>query len=293
MVRLKTKKNSRFWPKKLFFLFFLILFFLASIFLFKQFKSSFFALLGKANFAIVGESQVMVFSYQGKESNLILLTSANKIPVPRGFGEYELGKVYPLGELENKGGRLLVETLQHSLNLPVMGYFYSPDLTFDNFTKVNDFNQLVLKAMSRKVKTDLKTRALVVIYFQTKKLSNNFFQKKPFDPEKADQLFKDEQIRQEAISIEILNATPNQGLAQKAATLWENLGGRVVRVSDYPQNLVKSKLIVRGKTKDSYSYKILRTFFKAEEEPNFDETNRAEISLILGEDYWKIMAEKW
>jgi hypothetical protein len=131
------------------------------------------------------------------------------------------------------------------------------------------------------------------LFFQIRKQSPLSFQKTKFQPEKSTQLFRDELIRQEAFAVEILNATQQSGLAQKAAVFWENLGGRVIRVGDYKESLDRTKLIVNGEVAKSYSFKVLKFFFNPDCLLVEENVSRVDMSLVLGEDYWKIMAEKW
>lgn len=258
----------------------------------KQVKNSPLWYFKKINLALIGEESVSIFSLEGSDSRLLEFSFQEKADLPRGFGEYELGKVYRLGELEKRGGQLTLETFQNSLNIPVMGYFYQDGLNTENFTSPAYFKKIVNQSIKKRVKTNLRLADLLILYFRGKKLSPVLFKKYQYKDGPGD-FFKDEQIRREALAVEILNGTQHQGLAQKAAVFWENLGGRVIRVADYNEQLTKSLLVVRGGSNKSYSYKIIKKFFK----PDYRELNegesRADMTLILGEDYWKTMTEKW
>lgn len=258
----------------------------------KIIKSSPFWYFGRINLALLGKESVLIFSFEGSGARLITFSPQEKVDLPRGFGIYELGKIYRLGELEKRGGQLSLETFQNSLNFPVMGYFYQDDLKLENYTFPLGFKKIVGQSIKKKIKTSLCLTDLLILYFRTKKISPSLFEKFEYKDGTGD-FFKDEQVRREALAVEILNGTQHQGLAQKAAELWENLGGRVIRVADHNEQLSKSLLIARGGSNKSYSYKIIKNFFK----PNLRELNgeesRADMSLILGEDYWKTMTEKW
>jgi len=52
-------------------------------------------------------------------------------------------------------------------------------------------------------------------------------------------------------------------------------------------------LIARGESNKSYSYEIMKHFFKPDCRDLNGEENRADMTLILGDDYWKNMTEKW
>lgn len=258
----------------------------------KQVKNSSLWYFKKINLVLIGEESVSIFSLEGNDSRLMEFSFQEKVDLPRGFGEYELGKVYRLGELEKRGGQLTLETFQNSLNIPVMGYFYQDGFNAKNFTSPASFKKIVNQSIKKRVKTNLHLIDLLVLYFRGKKLSPVLFKKYQYNPG-PDDFFKDEQIRREALAVEILNGTQHPGLAQKAAVFWENLGGRVIRVADYNEQLTKNLLVVKGGSNKSYSYKIIKNFFKPDCRELSEEENRADMTLILGEDYWKTMMEKW
>ncbi|PIV01681.1 hypothetical protein COS55_01485 [Candidatus Shapirobacteria bacterium CG03_land_8_20_14_0_80_40_19] len=267
-------------------------FFFAGLRYGKIIKNSPFWYFGRINFALLGNQSVSIFSLEGNEARLLEFSPQEKIDLPRGFGEYELRKIYQLGELEKRGGQLSLETFQNSLNFPVVGYFYQDDLKFGNYTLLSDFKKIIGRSIRKKIKTNLNLTDLLILYFRTKRISPLLFKKFEYRSE-MDDFFKDEQIRREALAVEILNGTQHQGLAQKAAELWENLGGRIIRVADHSEQLSQSLLIARGESNKSYSYEIMKHFFKPDCRDLNGEENRADMTLILGDDYWKNMTEKW
>lgn len=258
----------------------------------KTIKNSPFWYLGRINFALLGNQSVLIFSFEGREARLLKFSPQEKINLPRGFGEYELGKIYLLGELEKRGGQLALEAFQNSLNFPVTGFFYQDDLKMENYDFPLGFKKIVGQAIRKKIKTNFCLADLLLLYFRTKKISPLLYKVFEYKDGVGD-FFKDEQVRREALAVEILNGTSHQGLAQKAADLWENLGGRVIRVADYNDQLAKSLLIIKGQANKSYSYKIIENFFKPDIRELPGEENRIDMTLILGEDYWKKTAEKW
>jgi len=258
----------------------------------KSIKNSPFWYFKRVNFILLGDKSASVFSFEGSESKLMEFPFQEKIDLPRGFGQYELGKIYQLGELEKRGGQLFLETFQKSLNLPVLGYFYQDEFGTENYRLPRGFQKIINQSMKKKVKTNFKLSDLFILYFRTRKISPLSFKKEDYQNGIND-FFKDEKIREEALAVEILNGTSHQGLAQKGAELWENLGGRVIRVADYSEKLPKSLLITKGESNKSYSYKIMKYFFNSDDRDLKGEEDRADMTLILGEDYWKNMVEKW
>ncbi len=103
------------------FLIFVVSFF---IFLNLSLRKSDFFWLSRLNFVYANAEEVLIISMEGKKGKVVSLSSKEKLSVSRGLGEYELGKVYALGELEEKGGELLEETVQQNKNAAIFGYFY-------------------------------------------------------------------------------------------------------------------------------------------------------------------------
>lgn len=260
---------------------------------FRQVKNSPIWYLGKINLVLVGEKSISVFSLEGKDSRLTKLPFPKKIVLPRGFGEYELGKIYRLGELEKRGGQLILETFRSSLNIPVAGYLYQDTFSASNFNSPANFIGMVSLAVKKKIKTNLSLVELLTLYFRGKRLSLSLFKESEYKEDGLSEIFKDKQVRQEALAVEILNGTQHPMLAQKAGTFWENLGGWVIRVGDYDKQLASSLLITRGELRECYSSKVLINFFKPELVWMDENESRADMTLILGEDYWKSVAEKW
>lgn len=249
--------------------------------------------LGKINLVLAGKESISIFSLEGKDSRLTKLPFQKKVVLPRGFGEYELGKVYRLGELEKRGGQLILETFRSSLNLPVVGYLYQDTFSASDFNSPADFIRMVSLAVKKKVKTNLSLVELLTLYFRGKRLSLALFKEGEYKEDGLSEIFKDKSVRQEALAVEILNGTQHPMLAQKAGIFWENLGGWVIRVGDYDKQLTNSLLIIRGELRECYSGKVLMNFFKPELVQMDESESRADMTLILGEDYWKSMAEKW
>jgi hypothetical protein len=112
-------------------------------------------------------------------------------------------------------------------------------------------------------------------------------------------LIEDGQISQEGVSIAIYNSTDHPGLAEKASRMITNMGGRVVLTSVTEPSLEKSVIIGAP----NYTYTRLEQVFAPnclkkgckstvkklleENETLKASSERAQITIILGEDYFK------
>ena len=84
---------------------------------------------GRLNFVLASEP-VLVISLSPREKALtvVQIPENTYVEVTRGFGLYKIESVYPLGQIEGKGGGILAETAQEFLGIPVEAYVH-----FNNF----------------------------------------------------------------------------------------------------------------------------------------------------------------
>lgn len=250
------------------------------------------ASFSRLNFVLLtSQNQIFVLSLEGQEGLVLTLAASEKVNVPRGFGEYELGKVYGLGELEKRGGQLLQETVGEVLQAPVFGYFsYPQNLSEKSWEKPKSFLEKIFwEAFWGRVKTNLKKQDLALLYWRASRLNEDLCRvKKTSGP--TENLFQDRRLREESLSIEILNATNHNGLAQQAAQFLEKVGGRVVRTADAKQE-GNCRILVRRKAQNYTSQWLSRIFQCPLQES--ESSLRADLVLILGENYWKRWSERW
>lgn len=273
----------------------LIIFFLSAglciggVKFFSKLKQSIFWNLQRVNLAVISRqsNKTAIISLTNREGKIFVLSEEKQVEVVRGFGPYKLGKVFALGELEKKGGQLLKETVQENFNIPVLGYISEENLDFSGLKKI------FWPGKKKNRQTDLAFEDLFILFIKTKFIPK--FSTENFREGQSEDNFIDANIRDEAIPIEILNGTEHQGLAQKAFLLWENIGGRVVRVAD--SNLERQpgcRILFTDKVKESYSLKIMKKIYICKSE-QMDEIQqgRVDLSLTLGENYWKKIGERW
>lgn len=293
----RRKKRTPKQSKKKWFSVWLAVLFLALVFcLIKGYFWLFSADLrsfNRLNFVFIDrQNEPLVFSFQEREGIVLTLPAGDKTLVPHGFGEYELKKVYALGELEGKGGALLSQTVEELLAVPIFGYFKSEKSLINSFLSEPKafIVSIFWQSWQGKLKTNLRRQDLLWLYFKARKIDKALIKVRNFSAQELMD-FQDKGLREEALSIEVLNATDGVGLAQKTARFLENSGARVVRIDDADQRREEC-LIVAG-SGNSYTLSWLRRVYPCRVEQRGKGAARAEISLILGQNYWKPKAEKW
>jgi len=291
-------KNSRSTsPKKYFLILAFVIFLCLSlgvIWLYLASKKSPFSSLSRENFVLVtSDKAVVVFSLQGKEGLIVSLPEKNLVKVTRGFGDYELGKVYFLGELESKGGLLIKETVQENFSIPVFGYFFDQKpLDYSLLNSKKFFYSIFWRAFKGNIKTDLNRLDLLLLCRQAIFLNQVQVVKDNLSS-LEDSLFKDKKLRDEAFSLAVFNSTTHFGLAQQAAQLLIQSGARVVRVADTEEKQSDCLIITDPGSSKTYTFFWLRTVFGCQVKESATKDKRAEFSLIVGERYWKKLSEKW
>lgn len=267
---------------------------------------------------------ISLVSYNPNEKELTILTLPDSVylDVPYGLGKWQLRSIYALGETEgNRGGRLLKKSLSLFFGLPVDGFLeLQGDLAQkDTFGIMEAFRQNPLKLIQslKDAKSDLTLWE--ILNFQLHLLSVRFDKVKIIDlvrlnllqvekladseqvfvsdPVKLDsvlQEFTDTHILREHLSISIFNATKEPQLAQKAKRIITNMGGNVIAIANSQQGVKRS--YVQGSESKTYQ-RLLQIFDSGcSMDPKCDKINsqslglasiRAQISLVLGEDYIK------
>lgn len=256
---------------------------------------------------VVNTDPIVVASLEpGKNLTILKLPENLFLELSRGFGHYQLGSVYELGELEGRGGELLRETVQEYLGVPVDGYMKMPNskqipnsllflLTGRGETNLGRWDLLrawweIKKLRSDKMKSiDLQeTDILKTLSLPdgSSVLETDFFRL----DELVKKYFGDSKIKKEGIKIEVLNATGEQGLAKKMVRLITNMGGEVIAVGNAEKKQENSNMKCRDKSiKNTYTVQKLETILSAKAEVEEMAESRADVLILVGEDYWQKM----
>lgn len=174
------------------------------------------------------------------------------------------------------------------LPLPVLGGITGVNGTDLAGAGKIDLRRLFWQAFRNRLKTDLSKYDLFLLLIKDFRLKNDRIKMIEGKPELA-KSFKDSRVRSESLSVAVVNSTKHIGLAQFASTLIENCGGRVIKVADSEENILGCRVVTRENNR-SYTRTWLSLVFGCEEQyaPN---DGRADLTLILGEEYWKKISQ--
>lgn len=268
---------------------------------------------GQFNINVLIRSEgVSLLSYNPKESKIVLVNIPDEtfVEVPYGFGLWQLRAVWKLGESQKLlgGDKLLKDTLNNFFAIPIDGFLDLSALkpsksaaSVLNNLKKNPFSGLELLAA---LKTDLTVWELIRLKIGIGGVRFDKIREKSLtetldktnlpdgsvvltaDPVKLDSILADladPTIVSEHKSIAVFNATNQPLLAQKAARLISNLGGNVIITTNADRVFAKTTL----EGVKSATLERLRQIFILDDKISTKETvtSRAEINLLLGEDY--------
>lgn len=295
----------------------IIVFFIFILFLiWKSWKKAIWDGKHQLNF-VVQAGQVMVFSLHPEDSilNILTISPETHIPVARNFGEYQIGNIYQLGELEKiDGGELLRLSLQEFLAVPIDGQIIvkNPKLKVQSQNESLEQGKLFplyFCLLKRNCKTNLTWWDLTRVFLKINQLKPGQIKTIDFDqtgiikekilPDNStilqpdylviDQLsfklFSDKSALDERITVSVLNGTSRPGLAKKVARLVKNLGAEIISTGNTNNNFKKSVIYYSNeKIKDSYTLsRLVKTLQITKIEKN--NQIKGDINLLLGEDF--------
>lgn len=238
---------------------------------------------------VVASRPVRVVTFNPAEKSLVFLTFPEDayIEAVHGYGNYLVESIYPLGELEGKGrgGALLSQSLQENLGVAIDAY---ASVANSGETK-KDFLTGVFGLLKNEGETNLSRWDLLRLWWEVRSVREDKVKlvrlDKPLDPERLEgiinQYFIDEKLRAEALTISVLNATNQPGLAAKEARIIKNLGGRIIGLGDIEKE--KCQIKSTKKYKDSHTVRRLVKVFGCPWGGEDLLGQRADLVLILGE----------
>jgi len=269
----------------------------------------------RINFVLAGEETSLV-SFGPTEEELVNLAipAGTQIEVTHGYGKYRIEAVWKLGKQE-KRKELLVESLQENFGVPVEGWIYTTESRGQRTDTREELLSDIRKQILGKGETNLSKWDLVRLWWQVKKV--RFDRAKSVDLSKISvlissaspdgtqiweidkssldaylaRLVSEPKIREENLAVEVLNGTTHSGLAEQGARIISNIGGEVSWVGNSDIKYQKSNIKSRKEQKNSFTVQQIMKIFNAEWEEK-EEEGRAEITLILGEDYWQKLNQK-
>lgn len=257
---------------------------------------------------------VVALKFKEKKLNGILLPNSLYLSVPHGLGDYSLGAVYHLGEIEGKGEELIKESLRNLLAMPIDGVIREEGWAFSEgkigVQLENLFWQALVSPRKSGVFTNFTFLDILRFYFiKVKSFGENLTNLEETDIlggkeladkskvyeadlEKLDMVVKksisERKIEEEGREVSILNSTGHDALAGEFARLVNNMGGRVISLGN-DDSYRQESLIRYADEETGKSYTLRRieiaTGFRAERGELSD--GRSQIQIVLGEDYWE------
>lgn len=256
----------------------------------------------RINIAVAG-NQVALISVDTVNNSVVVVKvpgNLHMFGVIHGYGQYHIGSVYQVGELDKRGGAVLSGTLQEFLAIPIEGYYYTLREMTDirNFFLSWDFlrgrttNFPLLRRLELvrnmwqlrfdKVRViDLSKTAKPLVLADG---SNALF----LEPVEVDQILKglltESNLQDENFRVEVINTTTTAGLAGRAARLLTNLGLTVIHINGNAQALSQCKIRATKEALKSQTVWRIAQIYRCQKEEKPEES-RAAISLYLGTDY--------
>ena len=320
--KLKAKKERKFVLAKKVFLILLLIVLLGGFFkIYQSIQRS--SWQGDSRFNIVFDSlPVLIASFgsSDNEINFLLIPKGTFIETIHGYGSCRAESINRLGEINNQSGEFLSESLQNYLGLPLDSYLLSSsDLVFENNpTSLKSYLLANLSFFSKTRKeASLNNWDLLRLWWYLKKTNLNKFnivdlsstpaseeitlpdgnKAIKIDPNRLEllitQFFSDSKIKEEDLSIAVLNSTEHVGLASKMANLIKNIGGQIIKIGeittvlkndDYNCEIRSSK-----EYKNSYTVRKISKIFNCRWTGDDLLNERSSLVIIVKENYWELL----
>lgn len=241
----------------------------------------------------------------GKTAELIELPPDLYVDVPYGYGKYQIGAVWGLGELDKKGGLLIKATVQDFIGVPVDGYLRTGGVRGVGDVREILNIQLLENLIKGGVDTDLSAidigklvitagslRFDKVKFFQLDKLGileelvlADGSKAKTVDLARIDYYLngnlQENTIVSENLKGEVLNSGEEIGLGTKAARVLTNLGVDVVNVGNDQGDQGDRDCKVRTAKENFKKLTVLRVAGTFGCKITEGQSDRADFSLII------------
>ncbi len=257
-----------------------------------------------------------------KKITVLHISDSVYLDVPKGYGEWTIGSIFPLGQEDGgKGTALLRLSLSRLVGLPVDGIIIkegSAQTAEEIITSLRK-NQLAFLGISQNLKSNISTWELITLgqfiaSVRTDKVVSLDLAKSTITESKLlpdssrvlgidtiqlDSFIRDRladtAITDENATIAVLNATSHPGLANFASRMITNMGGTVVFLGNSETFQEKTQVVDRGEDSDNISItkKRLEEIFAPWCQKTICTSNdpkvtnsRAQLVVVLGEDFY-------
>ena len=306
--RKKTPRKKKKYSALIFVLFIIVLIGFGAYYTYRFFSLSTWDGKNQINLVLAGKSTVAVISFLPSENNLkiVNIPQGALMETAGGYGKYRAEALYLLDQIEKKNGRLLMGSFQELLLLPIDGWIYYPEF----FPEANN-PELVLKNLKETVryreKSNLSNWDLWRLIWRLRsvdparmktinleKIGAVLEQDLPdgttsiqldiqlIEDSLGDQ-FIDPTVRQENVTVSVVNASGISGQATKGGKIIERMGGRLIKIGDHSDSALNGCEIRSLHTPgNSYTMQRLIKVFGCVWKNESLEGNRADIILLLG-----------
>ncbi len=262
-------------------------------------------ILGEWQKSKLGESQRYNIVFSSERDGLVKFVSLDKldktltvldfpgelyVETAFGYGKYFLGKVWEVGELDKRGGKVLAATIGDLAGVPVDGYIRMRDLgelrdvggIIKTDLSVFDLGRLGWEAI--KVRTDkIKTIDIAKLGVTDDLLLADGGKARALDFLRLDYFlqgeFLERDLREENLKIEVLNTGGELGLGTAAARVLEAVGIDVVNVGNSDLGVKECEVRVINKYEHSKTVKRIAGVFRCKILSK--EEGRADVTLLL------------
>jgi len=310
----RKSRKSRLWVRWFLLLAVLLLLGGLTVKIFRIVQSSGWDGKERATFAVVNDGVGLVsFSPKDKELVLLLIPNGTQIELTHGYGFYRIEAITRLEEIEKRKD-LLQESLGENFGIAVNGWMKSAvgerGLAFSQSEILDE----LVSQIEGRGETNLSFWDLVRLWWQIRGVRSDkihsfdlgqmdilkesrladqemiFTIDRDLFDTRVGKFFLEPRFKTDGLTIEVLNGTSYPGLANQAARIVTNLGGEVVWVGDSGVKSSKSKVQSQKDKRNLYPVKKLIQIFGGFWEEK--EEGRADITLILGEDYLQKLNQK-
>lgn len=278
---------------------------------------------GKSRFTVVFiTSPVIVVSFNPADNSLtsVSIPSDTYVDATHGYGQYRLGKIYDVGNLDHRGGEVLKSTVRELLGIPIDGYIDLNQQSLTNSQSLSGVDfvvnrdqllgwQNLFNLFSKKTKTDLRMSDIWQFYSKTGAVkagkitfvnlinASVLISKQLPDGTNilvADQLrmdgllrdlFHEDNIASENLKMVVLNSTDTAGLGDKIARIINNMGIQVVNVSNYAVPVQDCRLYLNKSMINSLTVVKLKRIFGCSVVDKELPDVRADIAFVVGKKY--------
>lgn len=261
------------------------------------------------------EAQVFVFSYLPSQNtiSLVSLPSDLKIEAVGDFGYWRVSSLFDLGNLEGDGGELLVRSVSRYLGTEIEGWIKSKEvLLIDSSSVRKNLKRLIQQSFIGSANSNLSLWDRLALFVSIGKVNSSglkfidlsnksFLYSDPqpdgsslllSNPDELDnisvQLFGEPKFIEEGLSVAVFNGTNHSGLGNRVGRLLQNMEVEVVAVADNKELIDETKILAASEeVAGSFTVEKLVKLVNANSVVVEDTSSeRAEVILVLGEDYW-------